>query len=344
MGRDEAWRTASERGKPDPERTRRPTSVVGSGLATPPRQAALPSWRPAGYRGGPSFAHPAEDDFARLLSFYGIRWVYEPTTFALAWGEDGQPAQSFTPDFYLPDHRLYIEMTTMRQRLVTRKNRKLRRLRTLYPNVRIKLLYRRDYLRLVDAYPSASRRLGPCRLGPVVLGASTIAERVRELARMLTADLATGCGSAPAAERPLVLGVGSAAGRFVADLGEELRRLGLVFEVDRVDVTRYRIIGGMRRVRVRRPPHSPVAGRRVLLVADIVNTGLSLGYLIGWLRRRGAIAVDVCALLDRQSARLVEVPIRYRGFEAPSDLLVGYGLPLRRQYRELPFIATVRGV
>jgi hypoxanthine phosphoribosyltransferase len=76
-------------------------------------------------------------------------------------------------------------------------------------------------------------------------------------------------------------------------------------------------------------------------VADVVSTGLSLAYLTWWLRQRGARQVEICALLDRQAARLVEVPLRHVGFEAPNELLVGFGLHLRRQFRHLPFIASL---
>ena len=69
------------------------------------------------------FAHPAEIEVARLLTFYGLRWAYEPTTFAVRWGRDGRPVEFVTPDFYLPEHDLYLELTTMRQRLVTRARR-----------------------------------------------------------------------------------------------------------------------------------------------------------------------------------------------------------------------------
>jgi hypoxanthine phosphoribosyltransferase len=96
-----------------------------------------------------TFAHRAEVEFARLLDFYGIEWRYEPDTFPLQWGEDGRVTQQFSPDFYLPEYELYIELTVMKQSLVRRKNRKLRRLRELHPDIQIKLLYRRDFSRLV---------------------------------------------------------------------------------------------------------------------------------------------------------------------------------------------------
>jgi hypothetical protein len=98
------------------------------------------------------FAHASERDFANILDFYEIRWEYEPRSFALRWGADGRPIESFSPDFYLVDHDLFIELTTLRQSLVTKKNRKLRLLRALYPDVRIKLLYGRDYKSLMAKY------------------------------------------------------------------------------------------------------------------------------------------------------------------------------------------------
>ena len=86
------------------------------------------------------------------MDFYGLPWEYEPRSFPIAWDRHGQPSQFFTPDFYLPDDDLFIEITTMSQKLVTKKNGKVRRLRELYPEVTCKILYQRDYLHLVVKY------------------------------------------------------------------------------------------------------------------------------------------------------------------------------------------------
>jgi bifunctional protein TilS/HprT len=99
-----------------------------------------------------SFAHASERQFARLLDFYQIEWQYEPRSFDLEWDPDGQVVQRFTPDFYLPAYDLFIEITTLNQRLVTKKNRKVRRLRELYPGVNCRIFYQRDYLSLVTKY------------------------------------------------------------------------------------------------------------------------------------------------------------------------------------------------
>jgi hypothetical protein len=111
-----------------------------------------------------AFAHNSERQFARLLDFYMIDWRYEPTAFDIDWHDDGSVARRFAPDFYLPEFDLYIEITTLNQKLVTKKNRKVRRLAALYPDVRCKILYQRDYLNLLVKYgleePSQGSLLG----------------------------------------------------------------------------------------------------------------------------------------------------------------------------------------
>lgn len=91
------------------------------------------------------FANESEKEFARILDFYNIRWQYEPKTFPLEFGSNEIPVLSFSPDFYLPDLDLFIELTTLNQNLVTKKNKKIRKLRELYPDVNIKLFYKKDY-------------------------------------------------------------------------------------------------------------------------------------------------------------------------------------------------------
>ena len=98
------------------------------------------------------FAHASERQFAKLLEFYGIEWQYEPTSFDIDFDKEGRVLQRFTPDFYLPEFDLYIEITTLNQRLVTKKNGKVRRLRERYPEISCKIFYQRDYLSLVMKY------------------------------------------------------------------------------------------------------------------------------------------------------------------------------------------------
>jgi hypothetical protein len=102
--------------------------------------------------GSTRFANQAEVECARILDYYGLEWEYEPTSFVLETDEAGRVLEAFTPDFYLPEQELYLEVTVMKQSLVTRKNRKIRKLRERYPDVKIKLFTRRDFERLAQKY------------------------------------------------------------------------------------------------------------------------------------------------------------------------------------------------
>ena len=115
------------------------------GLETPHFQA---------YRGDdtPRFVNEAELEYAKILDYHGVPWMYEPHTFVLERDDEGRVVSAFTPDFYLPEQDLFIEVTVMKQSLVTRKNRKLREIQRLYPDVRVKLFYRRDIERLAQRY------------------------------------------------------------------------------------------------------------------------------------------------------------------------------------------------
>lgn len=123
----------------------RPPTPGGAGSA-----GARVDWPPMDSR--TPFAHASEAEMARILDFYAVRWEYEPHTFPILWNMDGDVVESFSPDFYLPELDLYLEMTTLRQKLVRKKNRKLRRLRELYPSINIKLFYARDFRALMLKY------------------------------------------------------------------------------------------------------------------------------------------------------------------------------------------------
>ena len=116
-----------------------------------------------------AFAHASERVAAEILDFYRIRWLYEPTTFPIEWDGEGNAIASFSPDFYLQDFDLYIELTTMSQKLVTKKNRKVRRLRELYPDVNIKIFYQKDFRRLLARFGIASQPMAHADGGGVIL-------------------------------------------------------------------------------------------------------------------------------------------------------------------------------
>jgi hypothetical protein len=103
------------------------------------------------------FANASEEMFANLLDFYRIAWEYEPRSFPVQWDREGNVHESFTPDFYLPEVDLYVELTTMKQSHVTKKNRKVRLLRELYPHLNIQVYYLKDFENLVFKYGLAER-------------------------------------------------------------------------------------------------------------------------------------------------------------------------------------------
>jgi hypoxanthine phosphoribosyltransferase len=227
----------------------------------------------------------------------------------------------------------------MRQRLVTRKNRKFRLLRQHYPNISVRLLYLRDYERLRDIYGMMDDEREP-RLGPVLLAAEEVDRRIRELAQELSQVLDERSRGDPR-RRPLLLGLGPGSERFLRGLGEELFALGVAADLERADLTALGAAPTADRVRLSRAPAQAVAGRTVVLVQEVISSGLSAAFMLSWLQRRGAAAVDVCALLDREAARIIDIPTVCRGFAAPDVSLAGYGLARRREFCGLPFIAEI---
>lgn len=100
----------------------------------------------------PVFAHPTEEAFARILDFYGVEWQYEPRTFDLEWDGLGRVTVAFSPDFYLPQQDLYVELTTLRPQLTREKNKKLRLMKELYPQINVKMFKRQDLQELMTKY------------------------------------------------------------------------------------------------------------------------------------------------------------------------------------------------
>jgi hypoxanthine phosphoribosyltransferase len=277
----------------------------------------------------PNFAHPSEAQFARVLDFYGVAWQYEPRTFPLR-EEDGRVVEAFSPDFYLPDFDLYIELTTLRQSLVTYKNRKVRRLRERYPEVQIKLLYRRDYLSLLARFGIDARHSSDVPpIEKVLITESAIRARVEELGAAITRDYA---GS-----RPVLVGVLRGVACFMADL---MRAIALPVTVDFLSLSPYQ--GGSSTLRFTKDLEQDIHGQRVIVVEDIVDTGISLQRLMQYLAARQPLDIRVCALLDKRARRLLETTIDYTGFAIADEFVVGYGLDYRQEYRNLPYIGVVR--
>lgn len=277
------------------------------------------------------FVHPAEADFAAFLDFYRIRWQYEPKSFALRW-RNGRVAQMFTPDFYLPEQDLFVELTTMKQSLVTRKNRKIRRLKELYPSINVVLLNRKGFHELLARFGYGAvdiTSLSEDEIERVLLSQSEIQRRVQELGAQISADYA--------AESLVLVGLLKGVTFFLADLARAITR-PLVIDYLSVALPDDSPEG----IHFDRSLDIDIRGRHVLLIEDIVNTGFTMDFVLEYLRSQEPASLDVCALLDKSERRIVPVELRYVGFDIPNEYVVGYGLDHRELHRNLPFICVLR--
>jgi hypothetical protein len=230
----------------------------------------------------PRFAHPAEADIANWFTSNNIAWQYEPTTFPLEMDSAGRLTQSFTPDFYLPDEEIYIEMTTMRQALVTRKNQKFRRMRELYPEKNVRLLYRKDVELIQTWYHRPSKQVIEISAEPRFTSAQ-IARRVRECADHL-ATIADG-------RRVELIPINDGEG-FASLLSEALTT-----------------------------PESLGKPSLTILVAGAIGTGISL---TRHLRSESkTLAPIIVTLIERPTARLLNVPLTFAGFQVGAEWIVG---------------------
>lgn len=276
------------------------------------------------------FAHESEEEFARILDFYGVVWQYEPRSFPLR-EEEGRLVEAFTPDFYLPELDFYIELTTLKQSLVTEKHRKIRRFRERYPDIEVKLLHRSDYLSLLAKYG-----FGPFSevevegIHEVLISVSALERRVGEMGGQISQDYR--------GKEPLLVGVLRGVTCFMADL---MRHISLPLAIDFMSISSYEGERGGA-VSILKDLDESLTGRDVIVVEDIVDTGMTLNALLLELRRRDPESLKVCALLDKRARRLVDVPVDYVGFEVPDEFVVGYGLDFRQKFRNLPFIATLK--
>ena len=197
--------------------------------------------------------------------------------------------------------------------------------------MQIKLLYKRDYLSLLAKYGiGAVNEHDHMTVHEVLISATEIDRRVSELGAQITHDYA--------GKELLLVGVLKGVTCFMADL---MRHVSVPVSIDFMTISSYE---GDRSgaVRIVQDLTESIYGRDVLLVEDIVDTGMTLQHLIKQLEAREPASLRVCALLDKRARRLVETKLDYVGFEIPDEFVVGYGLDYRQHFRNLPFVATVR--
>ena len=166
----------------------------------------------------------------------------------------------------------------------------------------------------------------------ILISAEQIEQRVGELGQAISRDY-EGCN-------PLLVGVLKGVFPFMADL---LRMITIAVEVDFIAVSSYSADSRQQGlVRLQKDLEEPIGGRHVLFVEDVIDTGLTLSYLLRNLRARGPASLKVCALFDKSRRRLIDIPLQYKGFDLPDRFVVGYGLDYRERYRNLPFVGLLK--
>lgn len=166
----------------------------------------------------------------------------------------------------------------------------------------------------------------------ILISAGQIEQRVGELGQAISRDY-EGCN-------PLLVGVLKGVFPFMADL---LRMITIPVEVDFIAVSSYSADSRQQGlVRLQKDLEEPIGGRHVLFVEDVIDTGLTLSYLLRNLRARGPASLKVCALFDKSRRRLIDIPLQYKGFDLPARFVVGYGLDYRERYRNLPFVGLLK--
>ncbi|HEU4760243.1 MAG TPA: hypoxanthine phosphoribosyltransferase, partial [Dehalococcoidia bacterium] len=234
------------------------------------------------------------------------------------------------PDFYLPDLDLYVELTTLKTGLTAEKNRKMRMIKEQYPGTKIILLKKRDYLRLLAKYGYGPLSPDQVPVDRVLVTANRIQQRVGELGAQISHDYA--------GKEPILIGILRGVMCFMSDL---MRHISLPTTVDFMVISSYDGDGAAT-VRILKDLEENVKGRDVILVEDIVDTGMTLNHVVEYLQTKRPASVRVCALLDKRARRIVDVALDYVGFEIPDEFVVGYGLDFRQRFRNLPFIGILR--
>ena len=171
----------------------------------------------------------------------------------------------------------------------------------------------------------------PAVVEKIVFNENTIQKRVRELARQISHDYHR--------KNLVVVGILEGALRFTRDL---VKKLSFPVSPDFIRISRYERRPHTGEVRIIKDLQRDICGKHVLLIEDIVDTGLTLNFLIRILNERKPASLAICTLLERADLRLIEIPIKYVGFHVKDEFLIGYGLDYRESYRELPFVATMK--
>jgi hypoxanthine phosphoribosyltransferase len=207
----------------------------------------------------------------------------------------------------------------------------MRLIKEMYPGTNIIMLKKHDYLRLLAKYGYGT--LSPDEapdIDRVLIPTAKLQKRVAELGAQISRDY-TG-------KEPVLVGVLRGVIPFIADL---MREITVPTAVDFMAISSYEG-NGASAVRIHKDLDENIKGRDVILVEDIVDTGMTLNHVIDYLSTKRPASIKVCALLDKRARRIADVPVEYIGFEIPDEFVVGYGLDYQQRFRNLPFVAILK--
>ena len=228
-----------------------------------------------------NFGHPSEEEFARLLDFYQVEWLYEPRSFPLS-TENGRITEMFTPDFYLPEINLFLELTTARQSLITEKNHKVRKLKELYPDINIRLLNKSDYLKLFAKYgfitPGENKMTG---IGRLLLSKTQIQRRVKLLAKQISRDYQ--------GQELVMVGILKGVVCFISDLMLNMS-IPVVIDFMAISTLDQQVDSA---IQILKDLDTEIGNKHVLMVEDIVDTGMTLNYVLNYLSARNPASLKV---------------------------------------------------
>ncbi len=295
----------------------------------------------------PLLKNPSEQRFAQILDMYQIEWIYEPKTFPLEHDENKHISNAFSPDFYLPRYQRYLELTVMDQRYVGPKNKKARLVAELYPHVDVRIVYRRDFERLLSRLEAADKSAEPISkkqpgLDPsaaqVLFSASAIESYIQELAQQIDAAYPSGL--------TLVVLLKSAT-FFAVDLLKALH-IPCKLLYAQVDYN-YRGPGETPFLQLRfeqdfespllKDPSAFLQGQDVLVLEGIVRSGFESHFVLQALEKYQAKSLALQALIWSKKDCLLPLSSRFAPLEIQSEEIWGYGMGAAQAYRAFPFIA-----
>jgi hypoxanthine phosphoribosyltransferase len=276
----------------------------------------------------PVFKNESEAEFARILDMYQMEWKYEPKTFPIEWDAEGNITMAFSPDFYLTKFDTYIELTTMYRGMSDQKQYGKKRFANCIRN-NIKIVYKNDFMLCWNvSYVKENRKWTYKTISGLPLR-----KKIEKRSANSQADHGGLYRKRACPDRVL---------KVLFLCGDLSREIDLPVRIDFISIGNYpNSTARTGVVRITKDLDRDISGKHVLVIEDIIRSGLTTGYLMQNLESRGAASIKICTLLFNPEECLVQIPIAYTGFLVSKARILGYGLDINEKGRNLPYIVEV---